>query len=87
VQSSDDRAGGIEVIGVILEQLDADALIELFSLLFGCGIEVAREEFDVAILVDGAFAMYENSPAIKRVLNRFFSSSSSTSTPTEQSTQ
>jgi hypothetical protein len=87
VQSSSDNAGGIEVLGVILGQLDADALIELFSLLFGCGIEVAREEFDVAVLVDGCFALYENSPAIKRVLNRFFSSSSSTSTPTGQSTQ
>ena len=75
------------MIGVILEQLDADALIELFSLLFGCGIEVARDGFDIAILIDGAFAVYENSPALKRVLNRFFSAAALTSVPTEQSTQ
>ena len=87
VQGSDKNANGLEIVGVIMEQLDADALIELFSLLFGCGIEVAREEFDIAILIDGCFSLYENSPAIKRVLNRFFSSSSSTSTPTEQPTQ
>ena len=86
-QGTNTTAGGLEVIGVVLECFDADALLELFSLLFGCGMDVAREEFDISVLIDGAFAIYENSPAIKRLLNRFFSSSSSTSTPTEQPTQ
>src|SRR5512139_1309717 len=77
VQDNDQRASGIEIVGVIMQHFDADALVELFDLIFGCGLEVAREEFDIAILVDGVFALYENSPALKRVLNRFFSSSSS----------
>ena len=87
VQNTETTAGGLEVVGVIVGNFDTDALLELFSLLFGCGMDVAREEFDIAILIDGVFAIYENSPAIKRVLNRFFSSKDSTSTPTEQSTQ
>ncbi len=87
VQDSDEKAGGIEIVGVIFQQLQAESLVELFSLLFGCGVDVAREEFDIATLIDGAFALYENSPAIKRVLSRFFSSSSSTKTVTELPTQ
>jgi len=83
VQDNDQRASGIEIVGVIMQHFDADALVELFDLIFGCGLEVAREEFDIAILVDGVFALYENSPALKRVLNRFFSVTSSTVTPTE----
>jgi hypothetical protein len=87
VQNSPDSAGGIAIIGIILSQLDTDALIELYSLLFGCGIDVANEEFDIAVLIDGALALYENSPTIKKVMNRFFSSNRSTSTPIESSTQ
>lgn len=87
VQETSDDAGGIEILGAILQHLDENALLELFDIVFGCGLEVARDEFDIAILIDGAVAIYENSPAIKRVISRFFSVSSSTSTPTDQSIQ
>ena len=80
-------SSGVEVLGALLQHLDENALLELFDVLFGCGLDVAREEFDIAILIDGAVVMYENSPAIKRVMSRFFSVSSSTSTPTEPPTQ
>ena len=87
VQDNDEKASGIEIVGVIMRHFDAEALVELFDLLFGCGLDVAREEFDIATLIDGAFAVYENSPSIKRVLSRFFSVTTSIATPTEQSTQ
>lgn len=87
VQDNDEKASGIEIVGVIMQHFDAEALVELFDLIFGCGLEVAREEFDIAILVDGVFSLYESSPSIKRVLSRFFSVTSSTAMPTGLSTQ
>jgi hypothetical protein len=87
VQDTSDGASGLEVLGAILEHLDENSLLQLFDILFGCGMDVCRDEFDVALLIDGAVAIYENSPAMKRLMSRFFSVSSSSSTPTEQSTQ
>ncbi len=65
--------GGIELLSFALSGLDEDALCELFSMIFGCPMDVANEEFDIALLVDGVVALYDNQPAIKRLVNRFFS--------------
>ena len=87
VNASDDKKQGIEIVGVILGQFTPASLIELFSMVFGCTTEVAEAEFDIATLVDGCVAIYENSASIKRLVSRFFSSRTSASTPTDTSTQ
>ncbi len=65
--------GGLELLSLALGGLDEDALCELFSMIFGCPMDVANEEFDIALLVDGVVALYNHQPAIKRLVNRFFS--------------
>lgn len=87
VNASDDNKQGIEIVGVILQQFTPGALIELFSLVFGCTTETAEAEFDIAMLVDGCASIYENSASIKRLVARFFSGKNSAATPTDTSTQ
>ncbi len=87
VNASDEKAQGIEIVGVILQQFTPQALIELFSMIFGCTTEVAEAEFDIATLVDGCVSIYENSSSIQRLVSRFFSGKVSTATPTDTSTQ
>ena len=65
--------------------LDEGALVELFSMVFGCGVDVANEEFDIALLIEGLVALYENQPSIQRLANRFFSVKPSTSTEEDSS--
>lgn len=88
LQQSGDIAemGGIELMALALGGLDEDALCELFSMVFGCPIDVANEHFDVALLIDGIVALYNNQPAIKRLVERFFSVSKPTSTSDDSST-
>ncbi len=69
---------GIEVIGQALSTLSEDSLIDLFQVVFGCDKKVAEESFDIALLIDGAMAMYNGHPAIQKLVNRFFSGSTST---------
>lgn len=68
-----DDAGGLTFITMLLESLSADALIDLFIVLVGCAKEDAEVYFDVSILVDVLVDVYENQPAVKRLIERFFS--------------
>jgi len=86
--SSDDAEdnGGMVIIQKILDNLDTDAIIDLFQSLTGCPKEDAEVYFDVGILVDTAFALYEEQPGIRRLINRFFSPANSTQDSDESST-
>jgi hypothetical protein len=87
VESEGNVAGGLEMVAAVLATLSGDALVELYALVFGCTIEVSREFFDVAQAVDGVMALYDNSPAIKRLVGRFFSVSASPAAQAATSTQ
>ena len=52
LQNTDESAGGIGVILGFVENLNDDALIELFEIVIGCSREVAEVYFDVADLLD-----------------------------------
>lgn len=78
--------GIVEIIGGVLGSLSADALIDLFITVFGCTKKEADEYFDISVLIDGLAELYNNQPAIKRMLSRFFSVTPSESTEQESST-
>ena len=78
---------GIVMIGTILEQLSADALIDLFSLIIGCPKSFAEKHFDVGILLDAVMTVYESQAAFQRVISRFFSQTTSTNDSEESSTK
>jgi hypothetical protein len=81
-----DTANGIEFLGMFIDALDVDALIDLFQALTGCTKEEAELYFDISVLLDVLFDVYERQPAVKRVLDRFFSISSSPTVSDESST-
>jgi dihydroorotase len=83
----DDSSGGLEMVASVLASLSADALIELFIVVFGTTNKVADEEFDAALLLEGALALYNESPTIKAVIERFFSNSTATDGEEDSSTQ
>jgi hypothetical protein len=77
---------GIEFLTTLLEHLTVDAVIDLFQAVTGCTKEEAEVYFDIATLVDVTIAIYEGQPAVKRLIERFFSQPSSTSSSVESST-
>ena len=78
---------GFDIAAGVLSAIDADALVELFSLVFGCPLEAAKESFEIELLLDGVTAVYENQPAVKRLLNRFFLPKGSSASMGESSTK
>ncbi len=78
---------GLEILGALLSTLNGEALVELFDIVFGCGIAVANEEFDIELMIDGLNSLYQNSPAIKRLVGRFFSKPTSNASAPDNSTQ
>lgn len=78
---------GVEMIGTILQQLSADALIDLFSLIIGCPKSFAEKHFDIAILIDALMLVYESQSSFQRVISRFFSPTTSTNDSEESSTK
>ena len=76
---------GVEMIGTILGQLTADALIDLFSLIIGCPKSFAEKHFDIAILIDAVMFVYESQSSFQRVISRFFSQTTSTNDSEESS--
>lgn len=70
----------------LIEGLDADALIDLFTALIGCTKKEAEEYFDIATLVDAGIAIYEGQPSVRKLIDRFFSSSKSEEPSEELST-
>lgn len=81
-----DAENGLAFITTVVEQLDADALIDLFIVLVGCSEEDAEVYFDVAILIEVAIEVYNRQPALRRIIERFFSAQDSEETSEESST-
>lgn len=77
-RSATTEVNGVQFIIEIIENLDADALIDLFVAAIGCSKEDAEVYFDIAILIDAVILIYNEQPAIKKLLDRFFSTSLST---------
>lgn len=75
-------SGGIEFLTRFIDALDADALIDLFTVLVGCPPEDSEVYFDVAILVDVVIEVYNRNTSLRRLVDRFFSSGNSEE-PTE----
>jgi hypothetical protein len=70
-------AGGIEFLAKFIDALDADALIDLFTVLVGCPPEDSEVYFDIAILVDLVMETYNHQQSLRRLIDRFFSSGNS----------
>ena len=78
--------GGLDLLQGIIGSLTADALIDLFVVILGCSKKFANENFDIAILIDAVFEVYDAQPSLGRVLSRFFSQTTSTENTEEPST-
>lgn len=76
----------MEVIASLMGVIDTQGVLNLFILVFGCTKREAEEYFDVSLLLEGATALAENQPAIKRIADRFFSERTSTPPMEESST-
>jgi hypothetical protein len=72
-----------EFLSKIIDLLTADALIDLFVALVGCPKEDAEIYFDIGILVDVILMVYEEQPAVRRLIDRFFSTPVSEEKPEE----
>lgn len=77
---------GLEFLGKLMENLNEDALIDLFVAATGCEKEEAEVYFDIAILVDAVIKIWDNQPSIRKLIERFFSSTKSTPPVEESST-
>ncbi len=71
--------GGVEIAIAVLSSLDEYALVELFQIVFGCSREIAEQDFDLVLMIDGLVAVYNQSPTIRKLADRFFSQASSES--------
>ena len=78
--------GGLDLLQGIIGSLTADALIDLFVVILGCSKKFANENFDIAILIDAVFEVYDAQPSLGKVLSRFFSQTTSTENSEEPST-
>lgn len=79
-------AQNLVYLGELLSSLSADAMIDLFRVALGCTPEFAEENFDVVVLIEAVISIYNEHPTIKRLVDRFFSGTSSTSTGEDSST-
>jgi hypothetical protein len=84
--SDSESASGLEIFMSIVESLSADALIDMFVVVFGCDKAFADEHFDVAMLIEGVVALYDGSNSVKELVSRFFSNSASKATTESSST-
>ncbi len=85
-QDIESGGDGIAFIGKILDSLTPDALIDLFAVLIGCSKDESEENFDVAVLIDVLIETYNRQPAVRRIIERFFSPSNLKDTTEESST-
>lgn len=76
---------GIEFILAAIGSLNADAILDLFVVVTGCTPAEAEEYFDVAQLIDAVTLVYQKQPAIRRVVERFFSPQQSEESTEESS--
>lgn len=75
-EEAENPTSEIELIMKALGKVTPKALVDLFDVVVGCGPAKAKEHFDIEILIDGTLAFFEQ-PAIKRVIERFFTSNDS----------
>lgn len=68
---------GIDLLGKVLNAVSVDALLSLFSTIVGCSDKVSEKYFDIGTLIDSVAYVYENQPALRKVIKRFFSGESS----------
>lgn len=73
--SESEGDSGLEFLVRLLRYLSADAMIDLFQAVSGCTQEEAELYFDAAVLIDAGIVVYENHPTVRRLLDRFFSTS------------
>lgn len=78
--------GGLDLLQGIIGSLTADALLDLFVVILGCSKKFANENFDIALLIDAVFEVYDAQPSLGKVLSRFFSQTTSTENSEEPST-
>ena len=78
--------GGLDLLQGIIGSLTADALLDLFVVILGCSKKFANENFDIALLIDSVFEVYDAQPSLGKVLSRFFSQTTSTENSEETST-
>jgi hypothetical protein len=76
-QGEEDAEQGLDFLVKLLGHLSADAMIDLFQAISGCTQEEAELYFDAAVLIDAGIVVYENHPTVRRLLDRFFSTSDS----------
>jgi hypothetical protein len=76
-QGTSGEEGGIQFLLNIIGMLNDDALIDLFQALSGCTTEEAELYFDAATLIEAGIVVYEKHPTVRKLLDRFFSTSDS----------
>lgn len=75
------KDSGLEFLSRLVEYLNDDALIDLFVAVVGCTPEVAEVHFSIDVLIDSLMAVYDGQPALRRIIDRFFSQPSSEEKP------
>lgn len=63
----------IETVSKLVGYITPEAMVDLFATVYGCTREFANENFDISLLVEGAVGLYQNQPAISKLVSRFFS--------------
>jgi len=86
IQPGGSQMTGLEFILRMIDELDEDALMDLFTAVIGCDPAVSEAYFDIAVLIDAAILTYNNQPALQRLIDRFFSVPNSSGSTEERST-
>ncbi len=79
-------SGALRFMGNLLGNIPVDAMLDLYELVIGCSREFAEENFDVCDLIDAGVAVYQEQSAIRRLVDRFFSTVNLPTEPEESST-
>ena len=82
-QDGEVEIGNADMVLSMFGAVTAEALVDLFEVVVGCPHSVAKKHFDLEILIEGVLAFFDN-PAIRRVIDRFFTTNV-TSDQTEES--
>lgn len=82
----EDITGIFDMVGRALNVLTPEALVDLFALAIGCSKKFSREQFDIAILIEALQIIWDQQPAFRRVVERFFSSQDSSEQKESNST-
>lgn len=76
-----------QLFSAILVSLTPEALVTLFDVIIGCGLKDSKQYFDITVLIESIEVVWDRQVALRNLVNRFFSSTDSTSLPEETSTQ